>query len=98
MREGQGLATSCDLAALRTLRLPGFGDRGDGFSGYTQAADAVVPRHVVCNQSEEWGQCPRLETRTGTEQLSNSLGMATQVTAGYGAAWPRWVERLGGSG
>jgi len=63
-------------AGVHGMRVPGVGDRGHDFSGYAEAADAVVPGHLVGDHAEEWGQCHGRATNPGTGQLQHGLALA----------------------
>lgn len=49
----QKLATAVGPCSVRCVRLSGLDDRGHGVSGYSNALDGVVSRHVVADEPEE---------------------------------------------
>ena len=46
-----------DFVPVLSVSAPNLGDGRDGFPGYTQAFDHVVPGNVVRDQPEKRGEC-----------------------------------------
>src|ERR1035441_1051477 len=56
---------------LSRLLSRGIRNRRNLVSGYTQAPAFMVSGHLVCGQSEEWGQCSRFTKSPWPRQVSN---------------------------
>jgi transposase-like protein len=72
LRREQNLAVAIRALAVCQVRTSGLGDRGNNFSGHTDAADGLVPRDVVDDQPKEWHQ------RAGLQRV---LGLGSYQTA-----------------
>ena len=79
VRRIEGVARPHGAFAVRRLRPPDLGDRGDDLSGHADTADDLVPRDVVRDKPEDRHQCAGLAARAG-------LGS-------YQTAWA-WLHKL----
>src|ERR1022692_253398 len=66
------------------LRTSNLGDRGDDLPGHPQASGAVVPHHVVGDESEEWGQRVGPAESAWIGKLQDGLDVVAQVAASHG--------------
>ena len=75
------LASVSRAICLSFVPTPDFSDRWHDFRKHTQAADVVVPGHLVRDEPEERRKCHQLAADTGVPQLSNRVDMAAQTYA-----------------
>src|ERR1019366_9555524 len=83
---------------MRRLRTSNLGDRGDDLPGHPQASGAVVPHHVVGDESEEWGQRVGPAESAWIGKLQDGLDVVAQVAASHGPPRTQSAHRqsLGG--
>src|ERR1017187_5706997 len=75
------------------LRTSNLGDRGDDLPGHPQASGAVVPHHVVGDESEERGQRVGSAESAWIGKLQDGLDMVAQVAASHGPPRTRSAHR-----
>src|ERR1019366_10055641 len=68
-------------------------DRGDDLPGHPQASGAVVPHHVVGDESEEWGQRVGSAESAWIGKLQDGLDVVAQVAASHGPPRTRSAHR-----
>src|ERR1017187_3609617 len=78
---------------MRRLRTSNLGDRGDDLPGHPQASGAVVPHHVVGDESEEWGQRVGPAESAWIGKLQDGLDVVAQVAASHGPPRTRSAHR-----
>src|ERR1039457_3647048 len=80
---------------MRRLRTSNLGDRGDDLPGHPQASGAVVPHHVVGDESEEWGQRVGPAESAWIGKLQDGLDVVAQVAASHGPPGRHRLTRRG---